>query len=181
VQTRNCPNSTPRNHLLGSPAVHVGLIEYDVRSHMCWPGSQHLFLAVDQIARVEGRQLKAMPMRDRVRGASLHAVPTKNTPVVIDVVDLRIALGATYPILRRVVSRFDINAVGRAIRRAQEARDTFLKPVFVALQYVCPAIPSLNARPAQRPLPVRIIFNRRRLEHLGKGNAHALGDGRDIS
>src|SRR5579863_1739923 len=44
----------PRHHLYRRPTVHVGLVEYDVGTHMCWPGGQHLLLAVDQVAGIEG-------------------------------------------------------------------------------------------------------------------------------
>ena len=45
--------SAARHHLRGRPTVHVGLIENDVRSHVCWPGGQHLLLAHHQVGGVE--------------------------------------------------------------------------------------------------------------------------------
>src|SRR5579872_1357134 len=48
----------PRHHFCWRSAIHVGLIEYDVRSHMCWLGSQHHLLAVNQVGRVETRQFE---------------------------------------------------------------------------------------------------------------------------
>ncbi len=102
---------TPRNHLLGSPAIHVSLIEYDVVSHMCWPGGQHLLLAVNQIACIKRRQLKPMPVRNRIGRASLHAISAKNTPVVIDVVGFGVAFGAAYAVFGGVVGGFDVDAI----------------------------------------------------------------------
>ena len=73
-----------------------------------------MLLAVNQITGIKGRQLKPMPMRDRIRRASLDAIPTKNTPVVIDVVDLGVAFGAAYAVFGGVVGGFDVDAVGGA-------------------------------------------------------------------
>ena len=171
---------TPRNHLLGSSAVHVGLIEYNIRSHVCWPGGQHLLLAVNQIAGVESSQLKPMPMRNRVSRASLHAIPTKNTPVVIDVVDAGVAFCATHTILRGVVGGFDVDAVRRTIRRAEKTCDAFFQAVLVTLQHVRAAEAGFNARAPQRAFAIGIIFDGRWLKHLHEGDAHALGDGGDV-
>jgi len=73
--------------------------------------SQELFFAVDQVTRVKARQLETMAVRDRVGRASLDTVAAEDTAVVIDVVDLGVALGAADAVLFRVLRGFDINAV----------------------------------------------------------------------
>jgi hypothetical protein len=171
---------TPRHHLRRSSPIHISLVEHDVRSHMCRPGSQHLLFAVNQIARVERRQFKPMPMRNRVRRASFHAVPAKNAPVVVDVVDLGVAFGAAYAVFGGVVGGLDVDAIRRAVGGAEEAGHAFLESVFVALQDVGPAEAGFYARAAQRTLAIGIIFDRGGLEHLHEGDAHAFGDGGDV-
>src|SRR6202043_1013309 len=99
LKSKGVSKLAPVYHFCGSAAVHVGLIEYDVGPHVCWPGGQHLLLAVNQIAGVESRQLESMSMGNRIGRASLHAIAAENAAVVIDVVDLGVALGATDTLL----------------------------------------------------------------------------------
>ncbi len=173
-------NLTPRYHLLGSSTIHVGLIENNIRSHVCWPGGQHLLLAVDQIAGVKRRQLKAVPVRDRVGRTRLYAVPTKDTSVVIDVVNLGIAFSATYAEFGGVVGSLDVDAIRGTIGGTQKASHAFFQSVFVALQHMSAAKTAFDASSSKRTLAVGIIFYRRRLEHLHKGDAHPLGDCGDV-
>src|SRR5438477_6638261 len=91
-------NLAPRHHFCRRPTIHVGLIEYDVGSHVCWPRGQHLLLAHDKIGSVKGRQLKAVPVRNRIRGTRLDTISTENAAVVVDIVNLGVTLGATDPI-----------------------------------------------------------------------------------
>src|SRR5579863_2109297 len=93
------------------PAGHLSLIEYRVGSHMCWLGGQHLLFAIDQIAGIERGNFKTMPMRNCVRRARLHAVPAKYTSIVVDVVDVGIALGAAHAVFGGVFSGLDVNAI----------------------------------------------------------------------
>src|ERR1700687_1078392 len=102
LNSKGVSKLAPVHHFCGSAAVHVGLIEYDVGSHVCWPGGQHLLLAVHQIAGVEGRQLKSMAVSNRVGGGTFHAIAAENAAVVIDVVDLGITFGATDAVLGSV-------------------------------------------------------------------------------
>jgi len=171
---------TPCDHLGGSPAIHVGLIEHDIGSHMRRPGSQHLLLAVHQIAGVKGRQLKPMPMRNRVGRASFHAVPAKNTSIVINVVDLGVTFGAADAVFGGIVGGFDVDAIRRAVGRAEEAGYAFFEAVFVALQDVSATEAGFEARAAQRTFAIGIIFHGGGLEHLHEGDAHAFGDGGDV-
>ena len=180
VELAVASKSAPRHHLRRRATIHVGLVEDDVGAHVCWPGGQHLLLAINQIAGIEGRQLKSVSVGDRIRRTRFHAVAAENAAVVIDVVDLGIALGATDAVLRRVLSGFDVDAVRWARRRAQEAGHALLQAVLVALQHVGTAKASLNTRAAQRTLAVWIILHGRGLKHLHEGDAHALGNGRDV-
>ena len=75
----------PSHHLRRSSAIHIRLIKHNLIPHMRRPRSQHLLFPVNQSARIKSRQLKPMPMRNCIRRASLHAISTKNTTVVIDV------------------------------------------------------------------------------------------------
>jgi hypothetical protein len=170
----------PRHHFCRRPTIHVGLIEYDVGSHMCWPGRQHLLLAHNQVRRAKCRQFKAVAVRNRVCGTRFHAVSAENAAVVVDVVNLGVALGAADAVFRRVLGRLDVNAVGRTIGRAKEAGYTLFQAIFVALQYVRSAVSGLNPRSAERTLAVGIVLNDRGLEHLREGDAHTLGNRRDI-
>jgi hypothetical protein len=180
-RTRNLfRESAPRHHLHRRPAVHVGLVEYDIRPHVCWPGGQHLLLAVNQIGDVEGRQLKPMPVRDRVSRASFHAIPAEDTSIVIYVVDPGVTLGAADPVLGGVIGGFNVDAVGWARRGAKEAGHTLLQPILVALKHVGAAKAGFDASPAKRPLAVGIVLDGGGLEHLHKGDAHPLGNGRDV-
>ena len=77
-----------------------------------------------------------MPMRDRVGGASLHAIAAKDTSIIVDVINLGVAFGARNSFLLGVFSGFYVDAVSRAGRGAQETSHAFFKPIFVALQHV---------------------------------------------
>src|SRR6266496_411645 len=107
-----------RAHLHRRPTGHISLVENNVGSHVRWPVGQHLLLAVHQIAGIEGSQFKPMSVGNRIGRTRFHAIPAKNAPVVIDVVDLGIALGATDAVLRRVLGSLDIDAIRGAGRGA---------------------------------------------------------------
>jgi len=121
-----------------------------------------------------------MPMRNRVGRTSLHAIPAKDTTVVIDVVDLGVALGAAYAVLGGIVGGFDVDAVRRTVGGAEEAGYALFQSVLVALQNVRAAEARFEPRSLERTLAVGIVFYRRGLEHLHEGDAHALGDGGDV-
>ncbi len=53
---------------------------------------QHVFLAHDQVGSVQGGELKTVAVGDGVRGAGLDAIAAKDAAVVVDVVDLGVAL-----------------------------------------------------------------------------------------
>jgi len=147
---------------------------------MRWLGGQHLLLAVDQVAGVKARDFEAVSMRDRVRGTSLDAVSAEDAPVVVDVIDLGVALRSADPIFRGVFRRLDIDAIRRTGRSAQKAGYAFFQSILIALQDVHAAKTLLKLGAPQRPRPIRIVLDLGGLEHLHEGDAHALGDGRDI-
>ena len=92
-----------------------------------------MLLAVNQVAGIERRQLKSVPVSDRVGRTSFDAVSAKDAAVVIDVVNLGVALCAANAISSGVFGGLDVNAIGWARSRAQKAGYTFLQAVFVAL------------------------------------------------
>ncbi len=114
-----------------------------------------------------------MAVRDGVGRASFYAIPAKNAPVVINVVNARVALSAAEANNLRVLGRFNVDTVGWARCRAKEASDAFFKARFIALQYVSATIAFF-----QPGRTVRICFRDRGLKHLLERDAHALGDGR---
>src|SRR5437879_7009422 len=102
-----------RNHRWRS-AFYLGSIKYGIGSQMRRPGGQQLLFAINQIARVKRCQLKTVSMRDGVRWARLHTVAAENTPIVVDVINLGVTLGAAHPVLSGVLCRLDVNEIGRA-------------------------------------------------------------------
>src|SRR5882724_7831222 len=97
---------------------------------------QHLFFAVNQIAGTKCGNFKTMSMGDGIGRASFYAVSAENAPVVINVVDLGVALGAAYPVLLSVFGGFDVDAVRRTGRRTKETSYALLQAIFIALQNV---------------------------------------------
>ena len=56
-------------------------------------GQEHVFLAHHEAGGVQGGELEAMTVRDGIGRAGFNAVSAENAPVVVDVVDLGVALG----------------------------------------------------------------------------------------
>jgi len=143
-------------------------------------GGQHLLFAVHQIGRVEACQLESVTVGDGVSGARFHAVSAKNAAVVVNVVNLGVALGAAYPVLSRVLSRLNVNTVRRTVRRAQEAGNALFQAILIALQYVHAPITFLKLRSPERAGAVGIVLHRSGLKHLHEGDGHPFGDGGDV-
>src|SRR5271163_3864052 len=106
---------------------------------MRWPGGQHLLFAVDQAAGVEAGDFESMAMRNCIRRAGLHTIPTKNTSIVVNVVDLGVAFGATDATFCRVLRGFDIDAIRGAGGCAQKTGYALFQAILVALQNMHPA------------------------------------------
>src|SRR5262249_32767249 len=147
------------------PARHLSLIEYRVCSNMCWHGGQHLLFAVNQIAGTEGRDFKPVAVRDGVRRAGLDAISTEDTSIIVDVINLGVALSAAHAMVSGALRRFDIYAIGGAGCRAQEAGYTLLQAILIALQDMDAAIPLLKFCSSQRTRPVGIVLHDGGLEH----------------
>ena len=121
-----------------------------------------------------------MTMGDSVRRAGLDTIAAKDAAVVVDVIDLGVALGSANAIGLRVVGRFDVNAIRGAGGRAQEAGHALFQAVLVALQDVHAAKALLEHSSPVRTRPVGIVLHLRRLEHLAEGDAHAFSNGGDV-
>ena len=147
---------------------------------MRWPGGQHLFLAVDQVAGVKARDLEAVPVGDRIRGTSLDAVSAEDASIVVDVINLGVSLRPAYSMLGRILGRLDVNAVRGTRRGAEKASDTFFQSVLIALQDVHAAKTLLELGTPKRSRSIGIVLHLRGLEHLHERNAHTLGDGRNV-
>ncbi len=143
---------------------------------MCWPWRQQLLFAIDQIRCVERCQFESMAVRDRVCRASFDAISAKNAAVVINVVNLGVALCATDAVFSSVLRRLDIYAIRRAVRRAEETGDALFQAILVTLQNVHTTKSLLNLCPAQRSGAIGIVLHSRRLEHLHERDGHPFGD-----
>src|SRR5277367_3804849 len=147
---------------------------------MRWPSGQHLVFAVDQVAGIKARQFKAVAVGDRIRGTGFDAVSAEDASVVVDVVNLGVALGSAHPMLGRVLRCLDINAVRGAGGRAEEAGYALFQSILIALQHVHAAETFLELGAPERSRTIGIVFYLRGLEHLHEGDAHALSDGGDV-
>src|SRR6516225_7650546 len=97
---------------------------------------QHVFLAHNERGSVVAGQLETMPVRDGIGWARLDAIPAKDTAVVIDVVNLGVALSTGNPSGLGILRGFDVNAVGGARGGAQKTGHTLLQAVFITLEHV---------------------------------------------
>ena len=109
-----------------------------------------------------------MPVGDGVGGAGLHAVAAEDAAIVVDVIHGSISLAGADTLFSGVVGRLDVDTVGRAGRRAQEATYTFLQPLFVALQDVQTPIALLKMG-----WLVGVVFGDRGTEQVLKGYLEA--------
>ena len=141
---------------------------------------QHLLFAIDQIAGVEGCQLKSMPVRNRVGGASLYAIATEDAPIIVNVINLSVAFRTRNSFFFCIFCRFDIDAIRRARRCTEETGNTLFQAVFVALQDMHAAKTLLKHCPLRRSGTVGIIFDDGRLKHFPQGDAHSLGNRSDV-
>jgi hypothetical protein len=139
--------------------------------------NQKVFFAHDQGGSVEAGEFEAVAMRDGVSGTGFDTVAAEDASVVVDVVDLGVALGGGDAYFFSVLRSFDVNAVRRACGGAEEAGDTLLKAVLVALQLVLAAETLLKLRSAHGTFAVRIVLDFGRLEDLLQRDAHSLGNG----
>ncbi len=85
-------------------------------------GHEHLFLAVNQSGGIVAGDLKTVTVSDGVGGACLDAKSAKNAAVIVDVVNLGVALAAADAEFVDVLGSFNVDAVGRARRPRIESR-----------------------------------------------------------
>src|SRR5882724_9578961 len=134
---------------------------------------EKLFFAIHQRVDVVRRQLKPMPMSNRIGRASFHAITAKNAPRIVDIVDAGITLARRYAARISVLSRFNVNAVRRASRRAEETAYALLQTILVAMQNMDSAVPRLKMHRL-----VRIVLRHRLPEDVPESHAKALHQGR---
>ena len=147
----------------------------DIWKHRSW--NEEIFFAHDKGRGIEAGEFEAVAMRDGVGGTGFDAVAAEDAPVVVDVVDLGVALGGGDANFFGVLRGFDVNAIRRAGGGAEEAGHTLLKAVLVALQLVLAAETLLKLRSAHGTFAVRIVLDFGGLEGLLQRDAHSLGNG----
>jgi hypothetical protein len=140
-------------------------------------GDEKIFFAHYQAGGIEAGKLEAVAMRDSVGRAGLNTIATEDAAVVVDVVDLGIALRGGDTILGCIVCGLDVDAVRGAGGGTKETGNTFFKAVLVTLELVLAAKTLLKDSPAHGTFAVRIVLDFGRLEDLLEGDAHSLGNG----
>jgi hypothetical protein len=139
--------------------------------------NKQVFLTHDERCGVEAGEFEAVAVGDGVSRASLDAVPAKDAAVVVDVVDLGVALGAGDALLFGVLCGLDVDTVRRAGSGTEKACDTLLKTVLVALELVLSTEALLKYGSAHWTFAVGIVLDFGRLEGLLQRDAHSLGNG----
>ena len=155
----------------------AGLLGFDQRL----VGNEHVFFAHDQVGGVEGGELEAVAVGDGVGGAGFNTVAAEDAAVVVDVVDLGVALGGRDAVLGGVLVGLDVDAVGGTGGGTEETGHALFQAVLVALQDVGAAIALLKLCAAQRARAVGVVLHLGGLEHFTEGDAHALGDAGDVT
>ena len=181
------PSSTiprPRKTIKDQPATGVNSAlgeDFSLifrRLHGVWKlrrRNEQVFLAHNEIGGVQRGEFKAMVMGDGIRGACLDAIAAEDAAVIVNVVDLGVALGAGDAHRFRVLGGLDVDTVRRTGGGTQEAGYTLLQTVFVALQLVFAAKTLLEFGSAHGTFAVGIVLDFGRLEHLLEGDAHSPG------
>src|SRR5579864_5010330 len=144
-------------------------------------GDQQSFFAIDQVAGIEGGQLKAVPVRDGVRWAGLNAIAAEDAAVIVDVIDLGVALCAAYAVLFSIFGGLNVNAVGRTGGRAKETGHAFFQTIFVALQLMQSAEALLKNRALIGQLFVGIVLNNGGRKHLPQGYGHPFRNASQVA
>ncbi len=111
---------------------------------LCGGFFEQLFFAVDQRIYVVRGKLKTVAMGNGIGRTCFHAIAAKNAPAVIDVVDAGVALTRGNSLTVGIFRRFDVDAIRRASRRAQETPDALFQPALIAMQNMHAAIARLE-------------------------------------
>src|SRR5690606_6885414 len=106
----------------------------------------------------------------------LQTQPAEDTPGVVDLVRLGVALPGRVPLLLGVVGPLDVDGVGRAGPGAQLTADALLQPVRVPVEDV----PAVVAR-RHRVRPLGVLARHRLAEHVGEGDAEPLDRVQDLA
>jgi len=138
--------------------------------------NEKVFFAHDESRGIEARKFKTVAMGNGVGGAGLDTVAAEDASVVVDVVDLGVALCGGDARLFGVLCGLNVDAVRGAGGCAKKASHTLLQAVFVALQLVLAAEALLKLRSTHRTFAVGIVLDFGRLEGLLQSDAHSLGD-----
>ena len=130
---------------------------------------EKLFFAIDQGINVVCSELKAVSVRNRIRGAGFDAIPAENAARIINVVNAGVAFPRGNSAGIGIFGGFDVDAIRRASRGAEKASNALLEPRFVAVQHVNPAIARLKMHRLER-----IILRDRFTKHIPEGHAESL-------
>ena len=90
-----------------------------------------MLFPINQRVDVVGRQLKSMPMRDRIRWARFDAVPAENAAAVINVVDTCETFARRNARSVGIFRGFDVNAIRGAGSSAKKTSNALFKAGFV--------------------------------------------------
>src|SRR3984893_12397334 len=113
-----------------------------------------------------------MSMRDGIGWACLNAIAAEDATRIVDVVNARVALPRGNALCVGVFRGLDIDAPCRTGCRAQEAAHALFQPVFVSMQNVNPAVPSLEVDRL-----FGIIFSDCFPQHIAESHAESLHQG----
>ncbi len=148
---------------------------------MCRSRSQHLLFTINQIARIERSQLKSMSMRNRIGRTGLHAITTKYTSIIVNVVDMGVTFGAgkffSLQCFPRLLCR--CNSRDRRPRTGKQATH-FSSPFSSRCRDVHAAKALLKHCAFRLAGTVGIVLDNRGLKHLLQGDGHSLGYGSDV-
>lgn len=132
-----------------------------------------MFLAVDERVDVVSSQLEPVAMSDRVGGASFDAIATEDTARIINVIDRGVTLAGGNALRVQILCSLDIDAIGRAGRRAEKTTHTLLQTLLITVEDMDAAIARLEMDGF-----VRIVFGDGFSQHVAEGDAEAFGQRR---
>ncbi len=165
--------------LLGERLGYI-LVRLDRVRHQ-FDGDEEVFLTHDEVGRVEGGEFESVTVGDGVSWAGLDTVAAEDAAVVVDVVDLGVALCGGDACLFRVFRGLNVDAVRGAGSGAEETGDALFEAVLITLQLVLAAEALLKLGATHGSFAVGVVFDFGWLEHLLKGDAHSLGNGSGVA
>ena len=142
---------------------------------------EQVVLSHDKGGRVEAGEFESVTVGDGIGGTGLDAVATEDAAVVVDVIDLGVALGGGDAQLFGVLGGLDIDAVRRTGGGAEEAGDALFEAVFITLQLMLAAEALLKLRATHGTFAVRVVLDLGRLKGFLQRDAHSLGNSCDVA